>query len=281
MYNENGKKVDSSRNILEEIATKTRTRVEEYKKTVSLEEMKNKALAIINKEDFVFEKALKEDGVHFICEVKKASPSKGVIAENFPYLDIAKEYESVGATAISCLTEPYYFLGQDTYLEEITNTVSIPVLRKDFFVDPYMVYQAKVLGASAILLICALLSDEELKEYFAIAEELGLSAIFEAHTLDEVKRALSCGARVIGVNNRNLKTFQVDLNHSIELYKSVPNDIIFIAESGIKTKRDMEKLFNNNIRSVLIGETLMRAENKKEMLDNLRPCGSAPNPAIF
>lgn len=256
-------------NILDEIAERTRERVVAQKKEVSLIDMQNKAKAMNPNTGFPFEKALKADGLSFICEVKKASPSKGVIAEDFPYLDIAKEYEKAGASAISCLTEPYYFKGSNRYLKEIAQTVNIPVLRKDFTVDPYMIYEAKVLGASAVLLICAILSDEELCEYSKIADELGLSALIEAHTEEEVKRAMKYG-RIIGVNNRDLKTFTVDITTSIRFRNLVPRDYIFVSESGIKDENDTLKLYENGTDAVLIGETLMRAGDKKAMLDRLR-----------
>ena len=205
---------------------------------------------------FPFYQTLKSPGISFICEVKKASPSKGVIAEEFPYLEIAKEYEIAGASAISCLTEPYYFQGKDMYLKEITQHVTIPVLRKDFTIDPYMIYQARTLGASAILLICSLLSQSELEEYQAIATELGMSALVEAHDEQEVEMALRAEASIIGVNNRDLKT--------------VPKEVSFVSESGIKTAEDIAKLLENGTDAVLIGETLMRSENKKQALDELR-----------
>lgn len=269
MLNENGDVVDTKRDILSEIADFVRDRIGILKEIFPTEELK-KVAENLPKGNFEFEKALSEKGMSFICEVKKASPSKGLIAEDFPYLDIAKDYENAGATAISCLTETYYFQGQDKYLNDIAEEVSIPVLRKDFFVDAYMVYEAKILGASAILLICAILSDKELKEFFEIANDLGLSAIFEVHDECELQRAMSCGARIIGVNNRNLKTFELDLNTSIRLRKLVPKDIIFISESGIKTREDIILLENNDVDAVLVGETLMRAENKKEILNNLK-----------
>lgn len=269
MVNDNGQTIDKNRDILAEIADKTRFRVAKEKEHVPFEAMKAQALAM-GLGDFSFEKALQSKEMAFICEVKKASPSKGLIAPDFPYLQIAKDYETAGASAISCLTEPEYFLGSDQYLAEITQAVTIPVLRKDFFVDPYMVYQAKVLGASAVLLICAILNDAELAEYFAIANALGLSAIFEAHDETEVRRAAACGARIIGVNNRNLKTFALDLQNSIDLRNLVGEDTLFISESGIKTRSDIIRLEQHGISAVLIGETLMRADNKAVELNRLK-----------
>lgn len=256
-------------NILTEIAEKTKERIEAQKKIKPLEEVMAKAKKMDANTGFPFEKALKADGLSFICEVKKASPSKGVIAENFPFLEIAKEYEKAGASAISCLTEPFYFKGSNDYLKEIAANVSIPVLRKDFTIDPYMIYEAKTLGASAVLLICAILTDEELREYSEIAESLGLSALIEAHTEEEVKRAMKYG-RIIGVNNRDLKTFNVDITTSIRLRNMVPSDMVFVSESGIKDENDTMELYKNGTDAVLIGETLMRADDKKAMLDRLR-----------
>lgn len=219
---------------------------------------------------FPFREALSGDEISFICEVKRASPSKGLIAPDFPYLDIARDYERAGASAISCLTEPFWFKGRDEYLAEISNAVTIPVLRKDFTVDEYMIYQAKTLGASAVLLICSILSKEQLSEYLGIAHSLGLSALVEAHDEDEVRTALSVGAGIIGVNNRDLRSFTVDINNSARLRKLVPPEILFVSESGIKTAADIEALRSNGTNAVLIGETLMRSPDKKAALDELR-----------
>lgn len=257
--------------ILDEIAAKTRIRVAECKNKISFETIRRDAEAMPVSETFDFYEALKKPGISFICEAKKASPSKGVIAEDFPYLQIAKDYEAAGASAISCLTEPYYFQGRNEYLKEIAESVSIPVLRKDFTVDPYMIYEAKLLGAKAVLLICAILSKEELKEYQDIATSLGLSALVEAHDEAEVNMALDAKAKIIGVNNRDLKTFTVDINNSARLRELVPPEIAFVSESGIKTREDIVKLVNNGTDAVLIGETLMRNPDKKAALDLLRP----------
>lgn len=257
-------------NILEKIAKKTKERIEEKKKVLPFEEIRIKAESINKNTGFPFEKSLKKEELSFICEIKKASPSKGIIAEDFPYKEIAKEYEKAGAAAISCLTEPFWFLGNDIYLEEISKIVSIPILRKDFTVDPYMIYEAKLMGASAILLICAILNDKELKEYQDIAYSLGLSVLVEAHDEEEVIRAVNSGAKIIGVNNRNLKTFQVNTENSIRLRQLVPKNCIFVSESGIKTFEDVSRLHKNGTDAVLIGETLMLSENKKTALDKLR-----------
>lgn len=256
--------------ILEEIAARTRERVAEQKRKVSLEEIKRQALEMDANTGFPFAKALKTSDIAFICEVKKASPSKGLIAPDFPYVQIAKEYEEAGASAISVLTEPFYFQGSNEYLTEITKEVSIPVLRKDFTVDEYMIYEAKVIGASCILLICAILDLDTLKSYLELAHSLGLSVIVEAHDEDEVKMSLASGAKIIGVNNRDLRTFTVDINNSARYRKMVPEDITFISESGIKTAEDIQKLRENGTNAVLIGETFMRSADKKTALAQLR-----------
>ena len=256
--------------ILDEIAEKTKERVAEQKKHISLEEMKEKAEKMEKNTGFPFQRALQTEDIAFICEVKKASPSKGVIAEDFPYVEIAKEYEEAGAAAISVLTEPYYFQGSNTYLTEITQNVHIPVLRKDFTVDEYMIYEAKVIGASCILLICAILDQKTLNQYLELAHSLGLSVIVEAHDEEEVKMALASGAKIIGVNNRDLKTFTVDINNSARYRKMVPDDVVFISESGIKTAQDIQKLRENGTNAVLIGETFMRSSDKKKVLEELR-----------
>lgn len=255
--------------ILTEIAAYTKER---YKKIIAehpLEEIKALALSM-PKGNFEFEKALQGDDLSFICEVKKASPSKGIIAETFPYLQIAKDYEAAGASAISCLTEPKWFLGSDKYLKEIASAVSIPVLRKDFTVCEYQIYEAKTLGASAVLLICALLNSNTISRYIKICDELGISAVVEAHDESEVKSALSAGARIIGVNNRNLKDFSVDVNNSTRYREMIPADTVFISESGIKTHYDIEVLLKNKTNAVLIGETLMRADDKTAALKELK-----------
>lgn len=288
-------------NILEEIAERTRARITEEEAAKPLAQLAQEAEALREKElsqgvnlpleplqedaaksvaesfagaggrpgRYRFYKALQKEGMSYICEVKKASPSKGLIAPDFPYVKIAKEYEKAGASAISCLTEPYYFKGSDAYLREIAETVSIPVLRKDFTVNSYMIYQAKVLGASAILLICAILDDEQLVEYLALADSLGLDALVEAHDAEEVARALKAGAQIVGVNNRDLKTFEVDVRNSIRLREQAPRDVLFVSESGIKTSEDIRKLYENEVDAVLIGETLMRSEDKKQALETL------------
>lgn len=262
-------------NILDELTDYARYRVEGYKKSVPLSEMRYQAermgrLTMNCKGLFPMEEALKADGLHFICECKKASPSKGLIAANFPYIDIAKSYEEAGASAISVLTEPKWFLGKDSYLREIANRVHIPVLRKDFTVDPYMIYQAKTLGAAAVLLICAVMDTEEVREAISICNSLGLSALVEAHDEKEVESAVAAGARIIGVNNRNLKDFTVDIQNSIRLRELAPEGTIFIAESGIKSPQDVQELRQHGVNGVLVGEQLMRANSPGEELARLR-----------
>lgn len=254
--------------ILNTIARNTQERYKNIISKTPLDEVKAKALAL-PKGKFEFENALKTNEISFICEVKKASPSKGVIAEDFPYLEIAKEYEAAGAAAISCLTEPKWFMGSDKYLKEISNAVSIPVLRKDFTVCEYQIYEAKTLGASAVLLICALLDTDTIREYIKICDTLGMSALVEAHDEGEVNSALAAGARIIGVNNRNLKDFTVDVNNSNRYRQMIPDDVLFVSESGIKTHRDIEVLQKNHTDAVLIGETLMRSDDKKATLEEL------------
>ena len=257
-------------NILEQIAAQTRERIEAEKRQTPTEELIRQIEATEQKKSKrSFYEALKKPGMSYICEVKKASPSKGLIASDFPYLDIAREYEAAGASAISCLTEPFRFLGKDAYLQEIAAQVEIPVLRKDFTVDEYMIYQARLLGASAVLLICAILDDKQLKEYRELAEEFGMDVLVEAHDEEEVDRALKSGARIIGVNNRDLKTFQVDMQNSIKLRQLAPDNVLFVSESGIRTAEDIRKLYDNQVDAVLIGETLMRSADKKAALETL------------
>ena len=257
----------SEKNILEEIAEKTRERIRKEKLQFPLDQLK--ALAEKAPQQPSFLEALKKTGMSYICEVKKASPSKGLIAPDFPYLEIAKEYEAAGASAISCLTEPFYFMGSDAYLREIAEMVDITVLRKDFTVDKYMIYQAKAFGASAVLLICAILNDQELLEYRELAEALGMDALVETHDEEEVARALKAGAKIVGVNNRDLKTFNVDMNNSIRLRNLAPDNVVFVSESGIKNAGDIAILERNRVGAVLIGETLMRSADKKAALEKL------------
>lgn len=256
--------------ILDKLAAAAMRRIEEQKKEIPPEEMRRLAEELPSDTGFPFAAALAAPGMSFICEAKKASPSKGLIDPEFPYLKITQEYEAAGAAAISCLTEPEWFLGQDAYLSEIARTVHIPVLRKDFTVDPYMIWQAKVLGASAVLLICAILEERQLAEYILLARSLGLSALVEAHDAEEIRMAVSAGADIIGVNNRDLKDFTVDIRNSVRLRELVPPEVLYVSESGIKTPEDVAVLYKNGTDAVLIGETLMRSADKKAGLDLLR-----------
>ncbi len=258
-------------NILDQLAEKTKERIAQQKKQISPEKMREFADKKAAESDVPsFLDALIKPKMSFICEVKKASPSKGLIAPDFPYLQIAKEYEAAGADAISCLTEPHWFLGSDEYLKEITAAVNIPVLRKDFTIDEYMVDQARVFGASAVLLICAILTEDEIKRYKARAEELGMDALIEAHNAEEIRVAISCEAKIIGVNNRNLKDFTVDTENTKRLIDLIPPETVFVSESGIKTASDVAQIAGLGANAVLIGETLMRAEDKKEKLNELK-----------
>ena len=256
-------------NILEQLAAHAKQRVAEKMKNKSLEEIKKEACNM-PRGNFEFEKALRKNDIAFICECKKASPSKGVIAESFDYLQIAKDYEKAGADCISVLTEPKWFLGSDEYLKEIANTINIPCIRKDFTVDEYMIYEAKLLGAKAILLICAILNQSQIKHYIDICDELGISALVEAHDEAEIKMAVKAGARIIGVNNRNLKDFSVDTANSKRLRQMIPGDIIFVSESGISSNEDIKELRDAKVDAVLIGETLMKADDKTAKLKELR-----------
>lgn len=258
--------------ILERIAVSTRKRVAAAKAAVSPEAMKQRALELPKKE-FAFERALRQPGMAFICEVKKASPSKGLIAPDFPYIDIARDYEAAGASAISVLTEPEYFLGSDSCLTEIKAISNLPLLRKDFTVDEYQIYEAKLIGADAVLLICALLDTETIHQYLNICDSLGLSALVEAHTAQEVMSALEAGARIVGVNNRDLRTFEVNIETCEKLRPLVPPNVVFVAESGIQTKGDITRLTNAGVDAVLIGESLMRSADRQAALTALREGG--------
>ena len=255
--------------ILDQLAGHARERVAEEKKIIPSKEIKRQALSL-PKGNFAFESALRKPDISFICECKKASPSKGIIDPSFPYMQIAKEYEAAGADCISVLTEPKWFLGRDEYLKEIAGAVSIPCLRKDFTVDEYMICKAKVLGASAVLLICSILTAEKLRNYLCLCDELGLSALVEAHDEAEVLASLRAGARIIGVNNRNLKDFSVDTGNSARLRRLIPEDVLFVSESGVSSAEDVAKLREIGADAVLIGETLMRSPDKEKKLSELR-----------
>jgi len=256
--------------MLDEIVEKTKERIELAKEIIPLDELKKSVSLLEISDEFPFKKALGGDEISIIAEVKKASPSKGLIADDFDYVKIAKDYESAGASAISVLTEPFFFQGSNDYLEEIAENVSIPILRKDFVVDEYMIWEAKLLGASAVLLIVSILDIVTLKKYLDLAHDLGLSAIVETHDGDEIRTAMNVGAEIIGVNNRNLNDFTVDIENSINLRRCVSGDVIFISESGIKTKEDVTRLKENDVDAVLIGETLMKSDDKKAMISELK-----------
>lgn len=256
-------------NILQKIVVCTKERIEEQKKVQPLKKVIELAHSG-GSNGFRFEEALKSEDIAFICEIKRASPSKGVIVKDFPYLGIAKEYQAAGAAAISVLTEPYYFKGSNRYLCEIANTSTIPLLRKDFIVDSYMIYESKILGASAILLICSILDRDTLSEYISLAHNIGLSALVETHNEEEVNMALAVGARIVGVNNRDLGTFTVDITLSEQLRKMVPKDVLFVSESGIKAPEDIEKLRIIGVNAALIGETIVRSADKKAEINRLR-----------
>ncbi len=259
----------SDKTILDELASYAKYRVSESIKQITLTDLRREAESI-PKGLFEFENALKKPGLSFICECKKASPSKGIISRDFPYLDIAKEYEEAGADCISVLTEPKWFLGSDSYLKEIAGSVNVPCIRKDFTVDEYMIYEAKLLGAKAVLLICSILDKGQLREYINICDALGLSALVEAHDEKEIETALDSSARVIGVNNRNLKDFKVDTANSRNLRNLVPSDRIFVSESGIRSVEDIREIKDFGADAVLVGEVLMRAEDKKALLTEFK-----------
>jgi indole-3-glycerol phosphate synthase len=262
--------------ILDELAAYARERVAKAKETVPMEEIKRKAEQI-KTENFRFEKALRKEGMSFICEVKKASPSKGIIAEDFPYVKIAEDYETAGADCISVLTEPKWFLGSDAIFKEIRQAVDLPMIRKDFTVDAYQIYEAKVMGADAVLLICALLSTQTIREYLGICDALGLTALVETHDEAEIASALEAGARVIGVNNRNLKNFTVDFSNAEKLRSRIPENVVFVAESGVRSAKDVGALSRIGADAVLIGEALMRSEDKATELVAYREAADGQN----
>ena len=261
--------------ILDQLAAHAKERTAQAEKLISLSEIRRQAEetrqeVIGTDRAFSFEKALRKPGISVICECKKASPSKGLIAPDFPYLQIAKDYEDAGADCISVLTEPKWFLGSGQYLKEIAAAVAVPCLRKDFTVDEYMIYEAAVWGAEAVLLICSILTPEQIRRYIGICDGLGMSALVEAHDAEEVRAAVSSGARIIGVNNRNLKDFSVDPENSLKLRELIPPQVLFVAESGVNSAQDVKKLLDGGADAVLVGEALMRAADKKEKLRELR-----------
>ncbi len=259
--------------ILDEIAAYSALRVMNDKKTYSLEDLKKQCGEMLKRSAsepeaglFRFGQALKKPGLSIISEIKKASPSKGIISEDFPYLFIAGEYEKAGADCISCLTEPNWFLGSDDIFAAVRAYTKLPMLRKDFVVDEYQIYQAKTLGADAVLLICALLDTETIRYYLGICRELQMDALVETHDADEIRSAVAAGAKIIGVNNRNLRDFSVDLKNAESLRALVPEDCIFVAESGVRGPEDAACLKAVGADAALIGEALMRAEDKRAMI---------------
>ncbi|SHJ33934.1 indole-3-glycerol phosphate synthase TrpC [Hespellia stercorisuis] len=255
--------------ILDELAEYAKKRVAAAKNTVSAEIIKERALAL-PKGEFCFEHTLKKAEMSFICEVKKASPSKGIIAENFPYVEIAKDYEAAGADCVSVLTEPKWFQGSDEIFCEIRKKIKLPMIRKDFTVDAYQIYEAKVMGADAVLLICALLDTETIRSCIQICDELGITALVETHNEEEIDSAVAAGARVIGVNNRNLKNFTVDFSNAARLRDRIPENVVFVAESGVKNAEDIRQLAKVGADAVLVGEALMKSEDKAGMLREFR-----------
>ena len=256
--------------ILDDIVVEQKIRIEHEKKEKNIEILKQEALSLPLSEKFFFEDSLKSKDFAFICEIKKASPSKGVIVEEFPYTDIAQDYENAGASAISVLTEPNFFKGNDMFLKDVANIVNIPVLRKDFIIDEYQIYQAKLIGADAILLICAILDETTLNKFLNLAKSLKLSCLVETHNEQEIEKALNSGANIIGINNRDLKTFTVDINTSLKLRKLIPDNKILISESGIKTAQDIKMLKDAGFNGALIGESMMLSKDKKQFLLELR-----------
>lgn len=254
--------------ILEEIANATRLRVAEAKKRVPMERIQEEAEEAAPAADFY--SALRAPGLSFICEIKKASPSKGLISPDFPYLDLAQQYEEGGAAAISCLTEPQWFLGSDAVFREIRRMIPLPMLRKDFTVDPYQIYEARAMGAAAVLLICALLDEKTLAEYIGLAASLGMAALVEAHDAGEIRKAAAAGAGIIGVNNRNLHDFSVSFDNAARLREEIPENALYVAESGVSSKKDVETLRSVGADAVLMGEVLMRAEDPRALLEEMR-----------
>ncbi|MDO4536940.1 MAG: indole-3-glycerol phosphate synthase TrpC [Coriobacteriales bacterium] len=257
-------------NILKVIADHNRRLVSEAQERVSKDELAERAFACPSATGYPFEEALARPGLSFICEVKRASPSKGVIAADFDHLAVARSYEAAGADAISCLTEPKWFLGSLDYLADIARETTTPVMRKDFVVDSYQLYEAKLAGASAVLLLCGVLDDEQLSAYLELCKELGLSALVEAYDEDELRRAVAVGAHMIGVNNRNLKDFSVDFAHAQRMRELVPADRLYVAESGVASLDDVATIARMGADAALVGEFLMRAGDKSALLSEMR-----------
>ena len=246
-------------NILDQIVAKTKFKLKEKKQGLSIEELISK-LDFQNFKESNFKESLENKTEAIIAEIKKASPSAGIISENFDPILKAKEYESFGVSALSILTEEDYFLGNIQYLKDIRANTSLPILRKDFIVDDYQIYESKLIGADCILLIASILNNDELKVFSETAEKLKLDYIIEVHNEEELHRIENFSSAIIGVNNRNLKTFEVDINNSIKLKKIFKEDNIFISESGIKSKKDIQQLQQHNINVFLIGESMMKGD---------------------
>lgn len=255
--------------ILDEIVEKRKEQLQREMDNFPLEDMKEMALNSKNK-NHGFKEALQTDGLSIIAEVKKASPSRGVIAEDFRPVETALAYEEAGAAAISCLTEEHYFKGGSKYFADIRAKVDLPMLRKDFIIDPYQIYEAKVLGADAVLLIAAILSEEKMKEFYELAKSLGLDCLAEVHNEEELKQTTACKCDIIGINNRNLKTFEVDLNTTSKLAPKIPYEAVLVSESGMMTKEDLLNVRKQGADGALIGEAFMRADNIQETMKELR-----------
>lgn len=251
--------------ILDQILLDTKKRVKKLYQRHPLESWKSKADKV-PLSNFKFHRTIENNSFSIIAEIKKASPSKGMIDKAFDYKQIAKDYKEAGVNCISVLTEPYHFSGRNEYIQTVKQISELPVLRKDFIIDEIQIYESVLLGADCILLICKALSLKQLTKFLQIAETLQLSALVEAHTLEDVTMALQANAKMIGVNNRDLQTFEVDLQTSLTLRESVPSDVMFVSESGIKTVNDIKRIKTGNINAVLIGETLMRSKDKKMLI---------------
>ena len=256
-------------NILDTIAEYSMLRVKTDKRAIPQERLREKA-ELMKGRDHRFLEALRKPGLSFICEIKKASPSKGIISESFPYLDIAKEYENAGADCVSCLTEPKWFKGSDNIFRQVRARIDTPMIRKDFTVDEYQIYQAKCMDADAVLLICSILDDARLKDYLSLCKEIGLDALVEAHNEKEIESAVKADARIIGVNNRNLKDFSVDFSNALKLRSMIPKDTVYVAESGVKNADDAKRIKEAGTDAVLIGEAFMRAYDKAALLREMR-----------
>jgi len=256
-------------NILEKILTAKKKSLEEQKNKLSVEQLKKRLGNLPPTRNFLQAISLPEKKLHLIAEIKKASPSAGKLVTNFALERIARDYQDAGAVAISVLTEEKCFLGEVTYLEEVRKIVNLPVLRKDFIFDSYQVYESRYFGADAFLLIASILTEREIEEFICLGHSLGMDVLVEVHNEEELNRVLNTSAKIIGINNRNLRDLNVDLNITLQLRKKISKDKIVVSESGIKTKEDVELLKNAGVNAVLIGETLIRSKNIKETVKKL------------